>query len=174
MTFQSNFRKIAGAAAIASGIAFGATAALAQPMVGHGHGPGAGPEMIGQLIAHAKAALNLNTMQQTMFDAAVVSSKNAHQSARASHQKVKDTMQAELAKPEPNLRAVAAAADAARADAQTLRKQVREQWLQLYDTFSTDQKAIVKTMLQKRMAHAESFRQKMMQRMHEKMGATGG
>jgi stress-induced morphogen len=154
---------------------FGASVALAQPAAGpHGQGPGA--EMIGRLIAHAKAELNLNTMQQSMFDAAVASSKGAHQSARASQQKVKDALKEELAKPEPNLnlRAVAAVADSARNDAQTLRTQVREKWLQLYDTFSTDQKAVVKTLLQNRMAHAESFRQKMMERIHERMGTTGG
>ena len=173
MTFHNSFRRIAATAAVASAMVFGASVALAQPASGmHGQGPGA--DMIGRLIAHAKAELNLNTLQQTLFDAAVADSKNLHQSARALHQKVKDAMQAELAKPEPNLRAVAAIADSARNDAQSARKQVREKWLQLYDTFSPDQKAVVKTLIQKRMANAQSFRQKMMERIHEKMGATGG
>ena len=173
MTFHNNFRRIAAVAAVASAMVLGASAVLAQPAAGmHGQGPGA--DMIGRLIAHAKAQLSLNTMQQTLFDAAAADSKNLHQSGRALHQKVKDAMQAELAKPEPNLRAVAAIADSARNDARTLRTQVREKWLQLYDTFSPDQKAVVRTILQKRMAHAESFRQKMMERMHERIGATGG
>ena len=174
MTFH-NLRRIAALAAVASAMVFGVNVASAQPAAGmHGHGHGPGGDMIGPLIAHAKAQLNLNTMQQTLFDAAVADSKSAHQSARAQHQKVKDAVQAELAKPEPNLRAVAAIADSARNDAQTVRKQVREKWLQLYDTFSPEQKAVVRTLLQKRMAHAESFRQKMMERIHEKMGTTGG
>ena len=74
---------------------------------------GADDEMIGHLIAHAKAQLNLNTMQQGMFDTAVAHSKAAREAGRALHEKVKATLQAELAKPEPDLAAVAAAADAA-------------------------------------------------------------
>lgn len=172
MTFQTNIRKIAAVAAVASAMVLGAGVALAQPAAGM-HGEGAGADMIGRLLAHAKAQLNLNTLQQTLFDAAVADSKAAHQAAHASHQKVKDAVQAELATPEPNLRALAAIADSARSDAQAQRKQVREKWLQLYDTFSADQKAVVKTLLQKRMAHAESFRQKMMERMHQHMGGSG-
>ena len=173
MTLHNNFRRIVAATAIASVMAFGAGVALAQPGVGH-HGPGAGAEMIGRLIAHARAELNLNTMQQAMFDANVADSKNLHLSARALHQKVKDAMQAELANPEPNLRAIAAMADSARNDAQTDRKKVREKWLQLYDTFTLDQKAVVRTLLQKKMAHAESFRQKMHERIQQRLGGTGG
>ena len=173
MMFYNTFRRIAAVAAVASAMVFGASVALAQPAAGP-HGPGPGAEMIGQLIAHAKAQLALNTLQQSLFDAAVADSKNAHQTARALHQKVKDAMQAELAKPEPNLRAVAAIADSVHNDARTLRHQVREKWLQLYDTFSPDQKAVIRTLLQKRMAHAESSRQKMMERMHQHMGGAGG
>jgi Spy/CpxP family protein refolding chaperone len=172
MTFHKNFRRIAALAAVASAMVFGASVALAQPAAGmHGHGQGG--DMIGPLIAHAKAQLNLNTMQQTLFDAAVADSKTAHQSARASHQKVKDAVQAELAKPNPNLRAVATIADSASNDAQTLRKQTREKWLQLYDTFSPDQKAVVSTILQKRMARAESFHQRMMERIRGNVSGAG-
>lgn len=171
MTFHNSFRRIAATAAVVSAMVFGASVALAEPASGmHGQGPGA--DMIGRLIAHAKAQLNLNTLQQTLFDAAVADSKNARSSARALHQKVRDAMQAELATAEPNLRAVAAIADSVHNDALTLRHQVREKWLQLYDTFSAEQKAVVRTLLQKRMAHAESFRKKMMERMHERLGGT--
>jgi len=173
MTFHYNFLRIATGAAGVAAMIFGAGLALAQPAPGM-HGPGPGAEMIGRLIAHAKAQLNLNTMQQTMFDAAVADSKAAHQAARALHQKVKDAMQAELAKPAPNLRAVAAVADAVHNDALTLRHQVRDKWLQLYDTFTPEQKALVRDMLQKKLAHAESFRQKMHDRILQHMGGSGG
>jgi len=132
---------------------------------------GGGDEMFGPLIAHAKANLNLNTSQQTMFDAAVAQSKAAHEQGRALMQKVKDAMTAELAKAEPDLAAIAAAADDARAQGQALRKQVRTQWLNLYATFSPDQKAVVRDLLQKRMARMDSFRQKM--RDHFQGGAAG-
>ncbi len=52
-----------------------------------------------------------------------------------------------------------------------LRKQVRTQWLNLYATFSPDQKAVIRDMLQKRMARMESFRQKM--REHFQGGTAG-
>ncbi len=164
-------------AAVAAAAAFAFTlagAALAQPVGapgGHGGPMGGGDEMFGHVIAHAKANLNLNTSQQTMFDAAVAQSKAAHQQGLALMQKVKDAMTAELAKSEPDLAAVAAVADDARAQGQTLRTQVRTQWLNLYATFSPEQKAVVRDMLQKRMARMESFRQKM--REHFQGGAAG-
>jgi Spy/CpxP family protein refolding chaperone len=172
---QSPRRAIAATAA-ALAFAF-AGAASAQPFGGpgghggHGGPMGGGDEMFGPLIAHAKANLNLNTSQQTMFDAAVAQSKAAHDQGRALMQKVKDAMTAELAKTEPDLAAIAAAADDARAQGQALRKQVRTQWLNLYATFSPEQKAVVRDMLQKRMARMESFRQKM--REHFQGGTAG-
>jgi hypothetical protein len=38
---------------------------------------------------------------------------------------------------------------------------VRDQWLALYATFSPEQKAVVKTLIQERLAKAESFRERM-------------
>jgi DNA-dependent RNA polymerase auxiliary subunit epsilon len=130
--------------------------------------------MIGHLIAHAKAALNLNTMQQGMFDAVVAASKTAREATRALHQKVKDAVQAELAKAEPDLAAVAVVADSAAEEGRALRKPIREQWLALYATFSSEQKAVVREMMQKRMGHAESFRQKMRERMHQLFDGAAG
>ncbi len=150
------------AAATAAALAFAlAGVAFAHSSGGRwGHG-GDGDEMFGRLIAHAQASLNLNTSQQTMFDAAVAQSKAAREQGRALMQKVKDAMTAELAKAEPDLAAVAAVADDARAQGQSLRKQVRAQWLSLYATFSPEQKGVVRDLLQKRIARMESFRQKM-------------
>ena len=165
MTFHHTLRGIAGVAAIAMATAFGSGAALAQP-AGGPHGPGGADAMIGHLIAHAKAQLNLNTMQQGMFDKAVADSKAARETARALHQKVRDAAQAELAKPEPDLAAIAAAADAAAEQGRALRKPIRNEWLALYDKFSPEQKAVVRDLLQKRMARAESFRERMRERMH--------
>jgi hypothetical protein len=87
------------------------------------------------------------------------------------HQTVKDTLTAELAKPEPDLAAVAAAADNARAQGQALQQQVRTQWLALYATFSVDQKTVVKNLIQQHLAQAETFRAQMQQ--HWQQGGTG-
>ena len=176
MTSHRSFRTIAGVAAFALATAFGMQTASAQPAGGpHGHHGMVGPdEMIGHLIAGAKAQLNLNTSQQTMFDTAVADSKVAFQSGQALHQKVHDTLQAELAKAEPDLAAVATAADAAMDQGRAQRKAIRTEWLALYATFTPDQKAVVKTLLQQRLAKADSFREKMREHFKSKHGAATG
>ena len=172
MTFQRNLRAMAGAASVATVLAFGSAAALAQP--GGPHGAGGHDAMIGHLIAHAKGQLNLNTMQQGLFDTAVADSKAAREAGRALQQGVKATLQAELAKTEPDLAAVAAAADAAMDQGRAQRKAIRNEWLALYATFTVEQKVVVKDMLQKRLAHAESFREKMRERMHHMFDGKSG
>lgn len=149
------------AVAATSVIAF-AGSALAQP--GHHHGgPGQGPDFI-NVLAALKSELKLNTSQQTMWDAAAVQSRSAHDAGRTNFDKVRTAMSAELAKPEPDLAAVAAVADDAQAANTALRKQIRGQWLALYATFTPDQKAIVKEALGKQVARMEKFRDKMMER----------
>ena len=178
MTSQRSFRTIAGVAAIALATAFGMQFALAQAAGGPGgphghHGMGGPDEMIGDLIASAKSQLNLNTSQQGMFDTAVADTKAAFQSGLALHQKVRDTLNAELAKTEPDLAAVAAATDAAMDQGRAQRKAIRAEWLALYGTFTPDQKAVVKDMLQKRLAKTDSFREKMREHFRSSRGVAG-
>ena len=73
-------------------------------------------------------------------------------------------MKAELAKAEPDLAAVAALADQAQANGQSLRQQVRDEWLKLYATFTPTQKQVVRDELTKRMERFEDFRAKMKER----------
>ena len=75
-------------------------------------------------------------------------------------------MKAELAKAEPDLAAVAVLADTAQAAGQSLRNQVRAEWLKLYATFSPSQKLVVRDQLAKRMERFERF--------HERMAARFG
>jgi Spy/CpxP family protein refolding chaperone len=162
---RSNPRQVVAAAAAALALAFGG-GALAQPAGGH-PGPhammgGDGADgMLGHLIAQAQAQLKLNTSQSGMFDAAVAQSKAARDTGRTLHQKVKDALTAELAKPEPDLAAVAAVADGVQQQGIALRHQVRDAWLQLYATFSPEQKAVVRDLMQQHLARMESFRQRM-------------
>jgi hypothetical protein len=160
MTFPRRFRTAAAVAAVAVATTFGAGMALAQPHGPHGHAAGGGVE-IGQLIAHAKDKLNLNTGQQGMFDTAVAHSKAAREAGRTLHDNVKATLMAELAKAEPDLAAVAVTADAATDQTRAQRIAIRNEWLALYATFSADQKAVVKDSLQRHVARMESFREKM-------------
>jgi len=99
-----------------------------------------------------------------MWDNAVAAGKAARDSARSNMQKVHDTLTAELAKAEPDLAAVAAASDVARNANAAARAQVRSAWLNLYGTFTPDQKAVVKAAIQQRLTRMEQFREKMQQR----------
>lgn len=160
---------IVGAAALAlGGAATTATNALAQPAGGfqhaHGHRGGPAEEMFGRVLQEAKASLNLNTSQQLMWDNAVTQAKSAHQTAKANRETLKATVQGELAKPAPDLAAIAATADNVEAQNRALRVQVRSQWLALYATFSPEQKAVVRGLMQEHLAKAETFRERMQER----------
>jgi hypothetical protein len=78
--------------------------------------------------------------------------------------RVRDAMKAELAKPEPDLAAVAAIGDGVRAKVEAERLKVRGAWLNLYGTFTTAQKQVVRDFLVERMARHEAFREKMRER----------
>jgi Spy/CpxP family protein refolding chaperone len=108
-----------------------------------------------------------------MWDNVVAQGKAARDAGRANHQKVKDALQAQLATAEPDLAAVAAVADGVEQQNRALRKQVRDQWLVLYATFSPAQKAVVRDLLQKKVARTEAFHQRMLERMHERLAPSG-
>ena len=164
----SNFRRagLIGAATLML-TAFGA-AALAQGPGMHGHrGHHGGIERV---IAQVKDKLALDTSQQVLWDNAVAATKSARQAGRAEREKVHTALQAELSKAEPDLAALAAAADAAQSSGQVLRRQVRDEWLKLYATFTPAQKLVVRDQLAKRTERFERFRE----RMHERFGGQRG
>ena len=149
-------------------LALTGTVAMAQPAFGHGAGhPHAGPGgmEIEHVLGSVKGQLNLNTSQQVIWDNAVAQTKSAHETGRANMQKVHAAMTAELAKAEPDLAAVAAVSDSVQAGNQALRQDVRKQWLQVYATFSPEQKAVVRDALAKQMARMESMAAKMREHM---------
>ena len=133
------------------------------------HGPG-GPHgaSIEAAIAHVKDQLALNADQQQMFDSAVAQNRAAREAGRTEMIRVRDAMKAELAKPEPDLAAVAAIADAARAKGQAERLKVRGTWLNLYGTFTVAQKQVVRDHLLQRMARHEAWREKAKARFGDK------
>ncbi|MEO8344203.1 MAG: periplasmic heavy metal sensor [Betaproteobacteria bacterium] len=142
-------------------------AAAAQPTGGPGHPHGSPGGMdIEHVLLKVKSQLNLNTSQQLSWDNAVAQTKSARVAGRDNGQKLHDALAAELAKPEPDLAAVAAVADSVHATNAALRQGVRAQWLQIYATFSPEQKAVVRDAMSKRLARMESFGAKMRERMH--------
>jgi Spy/CpxP family protein refolding chaperone len=149
-------------AAVAAAALIGISGVAAAQRHHGAHGPAGGDFLMG--IAALKGQLNLNTSQQAMWDNAVAAGKAARDSARGSHQKVHDTLTAELAKAEPDLAAVAASADAARDAAAAQHRQVRDAWLNVYATFTPEQKTVVKNALQEKLTRMDQFREKMRQR----------
>ncbi len=150
--------------AAAAMLACSAPAVLAQPG-GHGHhggGPGFGIENI---LSSVKSQLGLNTSQQVMWDNAAALTKAARETGRDAMLKVRESLNAELAKAEPDFAAVGAVGDAAQASQQALRRQVREEWLKLYATLTPTQKAVVRDAAKERMARMDSFRSRMKERM---------
>ena len=99
------------------------------------------------MLAQAKAQLNLNTSQQQRWDAVAAQAKAGHEAARANFDQVKAALQAELAKPEPDLASVAATADSMRQRNEALHKATRDAWLALYATFTPEQKLVVRDTL---------------------------
>jgi protein CpxP len=139
---------------LAAGLAGLALTAWAQAP-GHGmHDPLA-------VLQRIQAKLNLNTSQQQQFDAAVSQSKTAHEAIRANFQQLKAATQAELAKPDPDLAALATLSDQVQQQNIAQRKQARAAWLALYATFTADQKTTVRDAINARMARMEAFRQRM-------------
>jgi Spy/CpxP family protein refolding chaperone len=148
-------------------VLFAAVGATAYAQGPHGH-HGRGGAHVEQVIAQVKDKLALNSSQQVMWDNAIASTKAARQAARAEHQRVHAAAKAELAKPEPDLAAVATLMDQAQASGQSARRQVRDEWLNLYATFTPEQKGVVRDELTKRMERMERFRAKMKERFVEK------
>lgn len=159
---KSPIARISGVIAV-SVLTAGAHAVAAQPGHGPGAGPG-GPGAIEHVIAALKPQLDLNTSQQAMWDSVVANAKAARTTTRQGMGQVHAAFVAELAKPEPDLAAVAALSDQEQANAQAARKQIRDQWLSLYATFTPAQKAVVRDALNNRMQRMEKFRT----RMHER------
>jgi hypothetical protein len=91
-----------------------ATALLGVSLVSFAqhHAPGLDAPIA--MLAQAKAQLNLNTSQQQRWDAVAAQAKAGHETARANFAQVNAALQAELAKTEPDLAAVAATADSMR------------------------------------------------------------
>jgi Spy/CpxP family protein refolding chaperone len=152
----------------ASLLALSAGAAVAQPGPGgHGRGPGHGIS-IEHVLTQLKGQLGLDTSQQVMWDNAAALTMAAREAGRGSMQQVKAALAAELAKPEPDFAAAAAVADSVQANQQALRRQVRDEWLKLYATFTPAQKAVVRDAVQQRLQRMETFRAKMKERMQSR------
>jgi hypothetical protein len=158
----------ASALLFAAAIAFAGTGHAAGPRGGHGPagGPGAGG-MVEHVIAQLKDRLALDSSQLQMFEAARTTTLAARDQAHAQRQDVRARVDAELAKSEPDLAAVAAIFDGVEEQARSTRRQARAQWLTLYANLRADQKAIVRDALRERLAFADAHRERVRERMQQ-------
>ena len=114
------------------------------------------------------AELKLSPEQRAQWDALIQKSKAQFEATRKAHKDMHEALKAELAKPEPDLAALAAKADEMRDKGRAAHKEVRDGWLKLYAGFSAEQKGIVKKHIQYHMSRFEKMRNRMHD-MHEKM-----
>ncbi len=135
---------------------------LTPALVAAGAGPGSGGTFA--LPPQAKERLNLTPEQSAQWDFAVQQSRAAREAAKQSRLEMKDATKNELAKPEPDLAALAAQGDSIQARNQAARHAARGEWLKLYAGFSGAQKATVREIMLQRMARMEEFRQRMRER----------
>lgn len=110
------------------------------------------------MIQALKDQINLNTSQQLQWDAAVAQTQAARQAGRAAMDQLKAATQTEFAKPEPDLAALAAQADAIQQQNAGTRKAARDAWLALYATLSAQQKSVVRDAIAAKLARLEQFR----------------
>ena len=144
------------------------TASPSPPPGGPGyHHHGAGMHDPLAVLPRIKGDLNLNTSQQQQWDSALALSKSAHETIRGNMQQLGAATQAQVGTTAPDLRALAAQADALQEQNLAARKQARAAWLALYDTFSAEQKAVVATALSTRLARMQAWKARM-------QGQTGG
>ncbi|MBA3506278.1 MAG: periplasmic heavy metal sensor [Betaproteobacteria bacterium] len=132
-------------------LAAGASAALA-----HGTDNARAPQ-IENMLAALKGKLALDTSQQVLWDHAFAQSLAAREAARSGGVRLRDAMQAELAKTEPDLARIAALADDVQANTQAARRQARDEWLKLYATFAPDQKTVIRDLAKVRMERFARF-----------------
>lgn len=172
LSHQTRRSTVRHLAAIAAALTLGIAGVAAAQPARHGGGPDG---FIAHMLQSAKARLNLDTSQQVAWDSAVASTKAAHEASRANRQRVRDTLQSELAKAEPDLAAVAAVADDVEQQNRAQRIKVRNDWLTLYATLSPEQKGIVRDNVAQRLTRMQQWREHMHERFlqHHGQGANG-
>jgi len=165
LRYSRSGRPFALMLAFALALVAGADGAFAQDTAaapipshhGHTHKGHAGDPLAG-LLYRLQPQLALNSSQQAQWDNAVAQAKSARAQGSTLRQNVKAVFDAEIAKDQPDLSAVAAAGDAAKAQGQQLQRTVRDAWLGVYANLSPAQKAIVRDALRDRAAKMAEFR----------------
>jgi len=130
----------------------------------------AGMLLVGCAGVHAvdseatRATSNAVAASAPSSDAARAQTLAARDRMVAGRNDVRAKVEAELAKPDPDLAAVAALFEAAEEQGRALRHQTRDQWLKLYASLRADQKLVVRDELKARFDRMETMRERMKER----------
>ena len=123
-------------------------------------GPGHGMHDPIAVLQRIQAKLNLNTSQQQQWDAAVAQSKTVHGAIRANFQQLRAATQAELAKADPDLAALASLSDQVQQQNIAPRKQARALGSRFMAPFPPSRRRRARR-YQREMARMDAFRQRM-------------
>lgn len=85
--------------------------------------------------------INLSPEQKAQFDRSVAQTRTLAATMQSAEAMIRQTIEAELGKAQPNLNAIAAASDALQAQVGAARKAVRADWIKFYNMLSAEQKA---------------------------------
>jgi periplasmic protein CpxP/Spy len=173
--FKTTSRYLAIAvASVALSIGAAGYAAAQQsqmPMQGGGHDGGHfmhhhhGHHMMEELN-RVHGWLNLNASQEKLWQNAVDTMKQAHETEHATHEQMHQQMQAMQQQPILDMNALHAAHEKAERQHEQLREQTAKAWLTLYNSLNDQQKTIVSTVIKQHFAEMEA-RHERMQKMHQ-------
>jgi Spy/CpxP family protein refolding chaperone len=139
-------RRTLAAAVLAAGLA-AMGGAVAQPF--HG-GHGGGGLLFGPRLEAIKPSLNLTAAQDAQWSGAVAQAQAARDSMRSTWQATRQAIRDEMAKSDPDLFRLAQLRDSAEDTTRSLRRQVRDTWLQVYAALTPAQQATVREAMKSR------------------------
>lgn len=136
---------------LAAALAAPAGFAFASPHGGHGHHHHGGFGQYGGLLSEeVRKQLNLAPEQDRDWQELKRQQQALWEQMRDTHQQMRAQIDAELAKPQPDLAAINAAMDAAHERNYAANKRLREAALGFYQTLTPDRQAIVVSALKER------------------------
>lgn len=146
-----------------------ASAIALTPLPADAHGPGMGPG-IGFFSKAIHDRLQLSPDQEARWQAIQAEAKNLRVQRRQGFQQLRQLLHTELAHPEPDLARVAQFKDQMEDRNLQAARALQSKMLDLYATMNPGQKAIVKEVIQTRLAKMHQRMQEMRKLMREKRG----
>ncbi|MGH8772341.1 MAG: Spy/CpxP family protein refolding chaperone [Pyrinomonadaceae bacterium] len=142
-------------------LAAGATSAV----VAHSEGSGAAHQHhwkkhAAEQWAKLKADLNLNPAQDFAWQQIAEKRAALHQERRADRVALKETMKQELAKSEPDFARIVRQRQQVQEQSLKSRSELDDMQIKLYESFNTEQKAVMRDAMKARLQRMEQWREK--------------